>query len=95
LKFKKISKSFGATQALRDASFSSNSGEISALVGANGALKSILIKIICSYYEDYEGEIYIESQHVYLHSPQVSFRKGLRRLHQIIEKNCRTYDEHY
>ena len=44
------------------------------------------MKIICSYYEDYEGEIYIESQHVYLHSPQVSFRKGLRRLHQIIDK---------
>ena len=56
------------------------------MVGANGALKSILINIIYSYYEDYEGEIYIESQHVYLLSPQVSFRKGLRRLHQIIDK---------
>ena len=55
-------------------------------MSSNGAGKSTLINIICSYYEDYEGEIYIESQHVYLHSPQVSFRKGPRRLHQIIDK---------
>ena len=56
------------------------------MVSANGALKSILIKIICGYCKDYEGEIYIGSQHVYFHSPQVSFRKGIRRLHQITDK---------
>ncbi len=50
-------------------------------------LKSILIKIICSYYEDYEREIYIEAQHLYFHSPQFSFSKSIRRLHQIIGKD--------
>ena len=81
-----ISKSFGATQALRGASFSFFSGEIFALVGANGAGKSTLIKIICGYYEDYEGEIRIDGQRVRFHSPQDSFRQGIRTVHQIIDQ---------
>ena len=81
-----ISKSFGATQALRGVSFSFFSGEIFALVGANGAGKSTLIKIICGYYEDYEGEIRIEGQRVRFHSPQDSFRQGIRTVHQIIDQ---------
>lgn len=82
----KISKSFGATQALRDVSFSFFSGEIFALVGANGAGKSTLIKIICGYYEDYEGKILIEGKKTYFNSPQESFRKGIRAVHQIIDQ---------
>ena len=81
-----ISKSFGATQALRGVSFSFFSGEIFALVGANGASKSTLIKIICGYYEDYEGEIRIDGQRVRFHSPQDSFRQGIRTVHQIIDQ---------
>ena len=81
-----ISKSFGATQALRGVSFSFFSGEIFALVGANGAGKSTLIKIICGYYEDYEGEIRIDGQRVRFHSPQDSFRQGIRTVHQIIDQ---------
>ena len=81
-----ISKSFGATQALRGVSFSFFSGEIFALVGANGAGKSTLIKIICGYYEDYEGEIRIDGQRVRFHSPQDSFRQGIRTVLQIIHQ---------
>ena len=81
-----ISKSFGATQALRGVSFSFFSGEIFALVGANVAGKSTLIKIICGYYEDYEGEIRIDGQRVRFHSPQDSFRQGIRAVHQIIDQ---------
>ena len=81
-----ISKSFGATQALRGVSFSFFSGEIFALVGANGAGKSTLIKIICGYYEDYEGKIRIDGQRVRFHSPQDSFRQGIRTVHQIIDQ---------
>ena len=56
------------------------------LVEANGASKSTLIKIICGYYEDYEGEIRIEGQRVRFHSPQDSFRQGIRKVHQIIDQ---------
>ena len=81
-----ISKSFGATQALRGVSFSFFSREIFALVGANGASKSTLIRTICGYYEDYEGEIRIEGQRVRFHSPQDSFRQGIRTFLQIIRQ---------
>ena len=62
------------------------SGEIFALVGANGVGKSTLIKIICGYYEDYEGEIRIDGQRVRFRSHQDSFRQGIRTVHQIIDQ---------
>src|SRR5499427_10210681 len=41
-----ISKSFGATTALKDVNFKVNAGEICALVGQNGAGKSTLMSIL-------------------------------------------------
>jgi ABC-type sugar transport system ATPase subunit len=41
-----MSKAFGATQALRDASFELRSGEVHALVGENGSGKSTFVKIL-------------------------------------------------
>ncbi|MGO4257398.1 sugar ABC transporter ATP-binding protein [Marmoricola sp. RAF53] len=41
-----VTKSFGAVQALRDASLSVRSGSIHGLVGENGAGKSTLVKIV-------------------------------------------------
>ena len=55
-------------------------------MSSNGAGKSTLIKIICSYYEDYEGEIWIYGQRVRFHSPQDSFRQCIRTVHQIIDQ---------
>jgi ribose transport system ATP-binding protein len=52
-----LSKRFGATQALDDVSFSINSGEVIALLGANGAGKSTIIKILAKIYTADKGEI--------------------------------------
>ena len=43
---KGIQKSFGHVQVLRDINLEINSGEIVALIGDNGAGKSVLIKSI-------------------------------------------------
>ena len=52
-----LSKRFGATQALDNVSFDINSGEVLALLGANGAGKSTIIKILAKIYSANSGTI--------------------------------------
>ena len=52
-----LSKRFGATQALNNVSFDVKSGEILALLGANGAGKSTVIKILAGIYSADSGTI--------------------------------------
>ena len=54
---KAVSKRFGATQALSDVSFDIHSGEVLALLGANGAGKSTIIKILAKIYTQDSGTI--------------------------------------
>jgi ribose transport system ATP-binding protein len=44
-----ISKAFGSTQALWDASLSVNAGEVHGLIGLNGSGKSTLVKVLSGY----------------------------------------------
>ena len=55
-----ISKSFGVVQALRDASFHIDRGEIVALLGSNGSGKSTLIKILGGAVRHDSGTISID-----------------------------------
>jgi len=57
-----LSKSFGATQALRDVDLDLPRGEILALLGQNGAGKSTLVKILAGVVRPDSGEIHIDGQ---------------------------------
>ena len=46
LKISNVSRTFGAIQALKEANFEINEGEIMGLVGENGAGKSTLVKLL-------------------------------------------------
>jgi len=81
-----ISKTFGATKALSDVSFDFYNSEIFAMVGANGAGKSTFIKILCGFYPDYEGEIYINDELVKFKSPRDAYEAGIQVVHQSIEQ---------
>ena len=57
ISIRNLSKRFGATQALSDVSLDINSGEVLALLGANGAGKSTIIKILAKIYTADSGKI--------------------------------------
>jgi len=81
-----IGKSFGATRALDDVSFDFRRGEILAMVGANGAGKSTLIKIICGYYEDFEGSLFVGGESLRFKNPKDAYEKGIQTVHQAISQ---------
>lgn len=58
LKVENLSFSYGKIQAVRNVSFEMNEGEIVAIVGANGAGKSSLMKCIAGLLKPQEGAVY-------------------------------------
>jgi ribose transport system ATP-binding protein len=57
ISIRNVSKRFGATQALSNVSFEINTHEVLALLGANGAGKSTIIKILAKIYSADSGDI--------------------------------------
>jgi len=57
ISIRNVSKRFGATQALSNVSFDIRDHEVLALLGANGAGKSTIIKILAKIYSADSGEI--------------------------------------
>ena len=57
ISIRNVSKRFGATQALSEVSFYVNTHEVLALLGANGAGKSTIIKILAKIYSADSGAI--------------------------------------
>ncbi len=56
LKISKVSRTFGAIQALKEANFEINEGEIMGLVGENGAGKSTAMNVCGRKYFSYGRE---------------------------------------
>jgi D-xylose transport system ATP-binding protein len=82
LDLRKVSKNFGAVQALTDVDFVAQTGEVMALVGDNGAGKSTLIKGIAGIYPFSAGEIYFDGKPVTIHSPRDSAALGIEVVYQ-------------
>jgi ABC-type sugar transport system ATPase subunit len=57
-----ISKSFGATTALRDVNLHLRKGEVLALLGDNGAGKSTLIKILSGFQKQDGGDMWVKGE---------------------------------
>ena len=82
LEMVRVSKRFGATQALEDVSLSLQRGEIHALLGENGAGKSTLIKIMTGVQQLDSGEIRIDGEPVRIASSQDAQRLGVAAIYQ-------------
>jgi ribose transport system ATP-binding protein len=57
-----VSKSFGATRALVDVSFSVERGQVRALIGENGAGKSTLMKLLAGVHRPDAGQMMVSGQ---------------------------------
>ena len=64
LSVENVSKSFGATQALRDVSFTIDKGCIHSLLGRNGAGKSTVVNIIAGIHRQTSGNVLLEGKDI-------------------------------
>jgi ribose transport system ATP-binding protein len=77
LKISNVSRTFGAIQALKEANFEINEGEIMGLVGENGAGKSTLVKIISGFDPGFKGSYQINGQEVKFETPSQAEESGI------------------
>jgi D-xylose transport system ATP-binding protein len=82
LELRRVSKRFGAVQALQEVDFAVRPGEVMALVGDNGAGKSTLIKCVAGIYPIDGGEIVFEGRPVNIHGPKDAARLGIEIVYQ-------------
>ena len=82
LELKNIMKAYDANVALKDAGLTVYPGEIHALMGANGAGKSTMIKIIAGAHKPNKGEIILNGEAVTFHNPKDALRKGVAVVYQ-------------
>ena len=82
LRLDHIDKFFGPVQALTDVSLDVPAGQVTALVGDNGAGKSVLIKCIAGIHRPDRGHILWEGRPVDLRSPKDAAALGIETVYQ-------------
>ncbi|HET7413270.1 MAG TPA: ATP-binding cassette domain-containing protein, partial [Pararhizobium sp.] len=82
LRLRNIEKHFGAVQALAGVDFDVPAGQVTALVGDNGAGKSVLVRTIAGIHEADGGEILWDGEPVHIRSPRDSAALGIEVVYQ-------------
>jgi ABC-type sugar transport system ATPase subunit len=82
LKMRGIVKTFGPVQALTDVDFDLRAGEVTALLGDNGAGKSVLVKCIAGIHSPDHGQIFWEGQPVRIRTPKDAANLGIETVYQ-------------
>ena len=77
-----IDKNFGPVQALVDVDLDIPVGKVTALVGDNGAGKSVLIKCVAGIHHPDGGEIFWEGRPVHIRTPRDAAALGIETVHQ-------------
>jgi simple sugar transport system ATP-binding protein len=77
-----ICKYYGNILALKDISVHVNAGEVTCILGDNGAGKSSLIKILSGVHQADEGRLLVEGEEVTFQSPRDARAKGIATVYQ-------------
>ena len=82
LRLDHVSKNFGPVQALSDVNLELRAGEVTALIGDNGAGKSVTIKTISGIHGPDSGQIYWEGRPVRIRTPREAAALGIETVFQ-------------
>jgi D-xylose transport system ATP-binding protein len=82
LRLRGIGKSFGPVRALTDINLDIPAGQVTALVGDNGAGKSTMIKTISGIWEPSAGELIWQGKPVRFHTPKEATAAGIATVYQ-------------
>ncbi|HET9095003.1 MAG TPA: ATP-binding cassette domain-containing protein [Solirubrobacteraceae bacterium] len=82
LSLRGISKRFGPVQALTDVTFDIPAGQVTALIGDNGAGKSSLIKTIAGLWSPDAGQMLWEGKPVRHSGPREAEEMGIKTIYQ-------------
>lgn len=82
LELKAITKVFPGVKALSEVSLKLIPGEVTALVGENGAGKSTVVKILTGIYQPDDGIILVDGQPTIFPVPQAASQSGVTAIHQ-------------
>ncbi|MFV0457900.1 MAG: sugar ABC transporter ATP-binding protein [Actinomycetales bacterium] len=77
-----ITKTYGATRALKGVNFEVRRGKVTVLFGENGAGKSTLMKIIAGVEKPTSGQLILDGKNIELASPNDAVDKGIAIIHQ-------------
>ncbi|MEM7093000.1 MAG: ATP-binding cassette domain-containing protein [Actinomycetota bacterium] len=82
LELKDISKFYGNIIALQGVTTEVNAGEVTCVLGDNGAGKSTFIKILAGVHQHDEGEFLLEGDPVRFNSPREALDRGIAAVYQ-------------
>ncbi len=77
-----VTKTFPGVRALSEVSLALYPGQVTALVGENGAGKSTVVKILTGIYQPDAGEIHVGGKPVRFPTPQAAESAGVTAIHQ-------------
>ena len=77
-----ICKYYGNVVALKDVTTYANAGEVTCILGDNGAGKSTFIKILSGAHAPDEGRLLVDGSSVQFHSPRDARAVGIATVYQ-------------
>ena len=85
LSMRNISIEFPGVKALNEAQFDVRHGEIHALIGANGAGKSTMMKVLSGSYTHWTGEMYLNGEQINIRSVVDAKNLGIETVYQEVD----------
>ena len=82
IELKNITKRFGSVVANRNINLSVKKQEILAILGENGSGKTTLMNMLSGIYRPDEGQIFINGEEAFIHSPKDAYDLKIGMIHQ-------------